>query len=88
MKQTAVEWLESNLPDMSKIIGIGLALELTAKIQKAKEMEIELLKDAYGDGINAHMVNFCNRDEYFQKAFREVGYCPSCGKSSCGGDCS
>jgi len=69
MKQTAVEWLESNLPDMSKTIGVGLALELTAKINHAKEIEEELLKDAYSDGVNAYRVGLCNRDGYFQETF-------------------
>ena len=92
MKQTAIEWLLENMPDLSQNIEMGLTLELHAKFQHAKEIEEELLKDAYADGINAHRVNFCNRDEYFQKAFRDKPevknkFCSYCGKSSCSGDC-
>ncbi len=39
-------------------------------MNKAKTMEIEQIKDAYGDGLNAHRTNFCNRDEYFTKVYR------------------
>lgn len=42
-------------------------LLLVDAINKAKSMEIEQIKDAYGDGLNAHRTNFCNRDEYLQK---------------------
>ena len=70
MKQTAVEWMEQNMPDISKHIPLGIALEFAGKFQHAKEMEKEQLKDAYGDGLNAHRTDFCNRDEYFDKVFR------------------
>ncbi len=41
-------------------------------VEEAKKLEIEQLKDAYGDGINAHRTDFCNRDEYFDKVYRAV----------------
>jgi len=41
MKQTAVEWLLENMPDLSKNIEMGLTLELHAKFQHAKEIEKE-----------------------------------------------
>lgn len=72
MKQTAVEWLEQNMPNISKHIPLGIALEFIAKFNHAKEIEKEQLKDAYGDGINAHRTDFCNREEYFDKAYRVV----------------
>jgi hypothetical protein len=72
MKQTAVEWLEQNMPNISKHIPLGIALEFMAKLNHAKKIEKEQLKDAYGDGINAHRTGFCNRDEYFDKAYRAV----------------
>jgi hypothetical protein len=43
-----------------------------AKLNHAKKIEKEQLKDAYGDGINAHRTGFCNRDEYFDKAYRAI----------------
>jgi hypothetical protein len=72
MKQTAVEWLERNMPNISEHIPLGIALEFIAKLNHAKEIEKEQLKDAYGDGINAHRTDFCDRDEYFDKVYRVV----------------
>jgi hypothetical protein len=72
MKQTAVEWLEQNMPNISKHIPLGIAFEFTVKVNHAKKIEKEQLKDAYGDGINAHRTDFCNRDEYFDKVYRVV----------------
>jgi hypothetical protein len=72
MKQTAVEWLELNMPNISEHIPLGIALEFIAKLNHAKEIEKEQLKDAYGDGINAHRTDFCDRDEYFDKVYRVV----------------
>jgi hypothetical protein len=72
MKQTALEWLEQNMPNISKHIPLGIALEFMAKLNHAKKIEKEQLKDAYGDGINAHRTDFCNRDEYFDKAYRAI----------------
>ena len=39
MKQTAVEWLEMNMPDISKHIPMGIALEFVGKFQYAKDLE-------------------------------------------------
>jgi hypothetical protein len=72
MKQTAVEWLERNMPNISEHIPLGIALEFIAKLNHAKEIEKEQLKDAYADGINAHRTDFCNREEYFDKTYRTI----------------
>lgn len=72
MKKTAVDYL---IKEFSDILG-KLKTEpmqdllLVDAINKAKTMEIEQIKDAYGDGLNAHRTNFCNRDEYFTKEYR------------------
>ena len=72
MKKTAVDYL---IKEFSVILG-KLKTEpmqdllLVDAINKAKTMEIEQIKDAYGDGLNAHRTNFCNRDEYFTKVYR------------------
>ena len=42
MKVTAVEWLEENMPNISKHISLGVAIEFTAKFQQAKQKEKEL----------------------------------------------
>ena len=41
-------------------------------INEAKALlltEIEQISDAYGDGLNAHRTDFCNRDQYFSKKY-------------------
>jgi len=43
--KTAVEWLEQNMPNISKHIPLGIALEFTAKFQQAKEMEKQRMID-------------------------------------------
>ena len=73
MKKTAVDYL---IKEFSDILGKLKTkpiqdLLLIDAINKAKKMEIEQIKDAYGDGLNAHRTNFCNRDEYFTKVYRE-----------------
>ena len=68
MKQTAVQWLIDNLEkyeDYAKI-----SWRCLGEIEIALEMEKEQIKDAYGDGLNAHRTEFCNRDEYFNKNFK------------------
>jgi hypothetical protein len=35
----------------------------------ALQMEREQIEEAYGDGLNAHRVDFCNRNEYYQKTY-------------------
>lgn len=73
MKKTAVDYL---IKEFSDILG-KLKTEpmqdllLVDAINKAKTMEIEQIKDAYGDGLNAHRTNFCNRDEYFTKVYNK-----------------
>ena len=38
-------------------------------INKAMQMEKEQIEDAYGDGLNAHRVDFCNRNEYYKETY-------------------
>ena len=66
---TAVQWLIDNLEkyeDYAKI-----SWRCLGEIEIALEMEKEQIKDAYGDGLNAHRTEFCNRDEYFNKTFKK-----------------
>jgi hypothetical protein len=49
-KQTAVEWLEQNMPNISNYIPLGIAIELLAKFQQAKKIEKEQIEDAYWEG--------------------------------------
>lgn len=79
-QQTAVEWLDEQLQDtMYFVYGytdgvrkVTIPLEDYMRLkQVALEMEKEQIKDAYGDGLNAHRTEFCNRDEYFNKTFKK-----------------
>ena len=40
--------------------------------EQAKAMEKEQIEDAYGDGLNAHRTNFCNREEYYNKIYKTI----------------
>ena len=72
MKKTAVDYLIKEFSDiLGKLETKPMQdLLLVDAINKAKSMEIEQIKDAYGDGLNAHRTNFCDRDEYFTKVYR------------------
>jgi hypothetical protein len=78
MKQTAVDYLVEQLIeyDFSPRENTYL-IEIPSwifkeKLEKAREMMMEQVKDAYGDGINGHRNDFCNRDEYFVKTYGDV----------------
>jgi|688.fasta_scaffold475711_3 hypothetical protein len=47
MKQTAVEWLIENIPDLGKYIPFGVSMELHAKFQQALEMEKQQAERSY-----------------------------------------
>jgi hypothetical protein len=38
-------------------------------VEQANKMFEEQIEDAYGDGLNSHRTEFCNRDEYFVKTY-------------------
>jgi 6-pyruvoyl-tetrahydropterin synthase len=42
---------------------------LEAEAFSLLEKEKEQIKDAYGDGLNAHRTNFCNREEYYNETY-------------------
>jgi len=63
-KKTAVEWIFDQLPDHLRLSKDGLDM-----LNRAKEIEREQIEDAYGDGLNAHRTNFCNRNEYYSKTY-------------------
>ena len=59
-KQTAVQWLAEQMLHPNSF---------NPYIEQALQMEREQIEDAYGDGLNAHRVDFCNRNEYYQKTY-------------------
>jgi len=45
---------------------------LNIAINEAKSLlltEAEQIRDAYGDGLNSHRTEFCNRDQYFVRKY-------------------
>jgi hypothetical protein len=65
-KQTAVEWLFDQIP--FEYTSSMAAFE-AKKI--AEQMFEEQIKEAYGDALNGHRNNYCNRDEYFNETFKK-----------------
>ena len=64
-KQTAVEWLVENIPDLGKYIPFGVSIELHAKFQQAKEMEKQQIKDAYDQGD----IQLVNGKQYYEQTY-------------------
>jgi len=61
-KKTAVSWLLNQM-DLATIS------KYDKELLQAKQMEREQIEDAYGDGLNAHRTNFCNRNEYYDQTY-------------------
>lgn len=40
-------------------------------LKALRQQEAQNVKDSYGDGLNAHRTNFCNRDDYFNQTFKQ-----------------
>ena len=74
-KQTSIEWLVPNILELTlqlsnkRISQRNCELKILELFQKAKQMHKEEIEDAYGDGINAYRVDFCNREEYYQETY-------------------
>ena len=74
-KQTALQWYIEQYENSFKYNplqkdGYTIAKEKITK--QALQMEREQIEEAYGDGLNAHRVDFCNRNEYYQKTYGKV----------------
>ena len=68
-KQTAVEWLETQIRNFPTVE--NLMTNIDKLLIEANQINIEQLKDAYGDGLNPYRTDFCNRDEYFTNVYGE-----------------
>jgi hypothetical protein len=74
-KQTAVNWLRNESIKLVVQVMQGtlnkdtLEHQISQIVTKAMAMEREQIEEAYGDGLNAHRVDFCNRNEYYQKTY-------------------
>jgi hypothetical protein len=68
MKQvTAIQWLFEKIRTETHTITEWEEIAIAAKA-----MEKEQIEDAYGDGLNAHRTNFCNREEYYNKIYKTI----------------
>ena len=63
-KETAIDWLVKTLELDTRFHSI-----MNNAIKEAKAKERFQITDAYGDGLNAYRVEFCNRDDYFNKVY-------------------
>ena len=70
-KQTAVEWLVEQISEKQPngLYVIDTLEDVKRVFEQAKAMEREQVEDAYGDGLNAHRVDFCNRKEYYERNY-------------------
>jgi hypothetical protein len=68
----SIDWLEKEIYARGPI-GQDTPTWLKELYEKAKEMHKQEIIDAYGDGLNAHRTDFCNRDEYFAKTYGSKG---------------
>ena len=72
MKQSVVEWLIDELNNIKVWTKNDIILsKADVLIDQAKEMEKQQIIDAYGDGLNAHRTDFCNREDYYQLTFKK-----------------
>jgi hypothetical protein len=75
MKQTTVDYLieqfiEYDFSNRENTYLIEIpSWGFKEKIDKAKALMEEQIKDAYGDGLNPHRNDYANRDEYYIKTF-------------------
>jgi hypothetical protein len=67
-RKTAVSWL---IEQYEIKIGKSISSVMSDEINQAKQIEREQIEDAYGDGLNAHRTNFCNRNEYYEQTYGE-----------------
>jgi len=75
---TAVDWLIENLPNLSHKIGHGLAFEIHAKLQKAKEIEKQQHGETWDSALKAGedrawnvMRAYGDFDDYYIKFYKD-----------------
>jgi len=73
MTPTPIDWLVQQLDNIqyNPLDKGGYDIAKKIIIYQANAMYEERIKDAYGDGLNAHRTDFCNRDEYYQKTYKK-----------------
>jgi hypothetical protein len=46
-------------------------VSMQSLLEDAKAMEREQIEQAYGDGLNAHRTNYCNREQYYNETYKQ-----------------
>jgi hypothetical protein len=75
-KQTAVEWYSKEDTELTllylanKIKEAELGFKKMELFHKALAMEKEQIEDAYGDALNGHRVNYCDRNDYYNQTYK------------------
>lgn len=68
-----IEWLRNMTWGFEEPCEEGRAeidpIKIYNKAIELLKKEEEQIKQAYGDGLNAHRTNFCNRDQYFNLTY-------------------
>jgi hypothetical protein len=66
---TAVEWAFEKISNIDwKHLSDSDRNDL---FTQALQMEREQIEQAYGDGLNAHRTDFCNRVEYYNQTYAD-----------------
>lgn len=70
-KQTALQFFLTGLIDLNigELLVDDKLVQFKELYQQAKAIEREHIEDAYGDGLNAHRVDFCTRKEYYERRY-------------------
>jgi hypothetical protein len=69
MKQTAVEWLESEFIKLESTVGVyGIMYDL---IEQAKAMEKQQMEDAWIDGMKSDSGHFGTAEQYYNNTYNK-----------------
>jgi hypothetical protein len=71
MKQTAVEWMIENMPNIGGYIPLGISLEFQAKFDQAKEMEKQQIMKAVYDSMGTNLdPNMGRAEQYYNQTYK------------------
>lgn len=68
-QQTAVCYLIAELKKSP--MGQSMFHFMIDEFNQSLQMEREQIEQAYGDGLNAHRTDFCNRVEYYNQTYAD-----------------
>ena len=72
-KQSSVDWLAENIPDLSKYIPFGVSMELHAKFQQAKAMHKEEQATTWLDSrLEDKGDNYIGKQKSFEQYYNET----------------